>query len=75
MEEFVLGLEASPYSRRVVARLPEMVRRLAAYTRHGFDRDAAVLRCYLPVAAGHNLIMGAELALAEGQGGQLEQRG
>ncbi|MEX2091458.1 MAG: hypothetical protein WD971_02215 [Pirellulales bacterium] len=69
VEEFVLGLEASPYGRRVVARLPEMVRRLAAYTRHGFDRDCAVLRCYLPAVAGHNLLMGAELALAEGERG------
>ncbi len=68
VENYVLGLDSSPYSRRVVARLPEMVRRLAAYTRHGYDKDAAVLRCYLPAAAGHNLLMGAELALAEGQG-------
>ena len=68
VENFVLGLDASPYSRRVVARLPEMVRRLAAYTRHGFDKDCAVLRWYLPSVAGHNLLMGAELALAEGQG-------
>ena len=45
-----------------------MVRRLAAYTRHGYDRDAAILRCYLPVSAGHNLLMASELALAEGQG-------
>ena len=68
VEGFVLGLDASPYGRRVVARLPEMVRKLAAYTRHGFDKDAAVLRCYLPVVAGHNLLLGAELALAEGEG-------
>lgn len=75
VEDFVLGLDASPYSRRVVARLPEMVRRLAGYTRHGFDRDAAVLRCYLPAVAGHNLLMGAELALAEGQGRGAQQPG
>lgn len=68
VEDFVLGLQSSPYGRRLIVRLPEMSRRLAAYTRHGFDRDAAVLRCYLPVAAGHNLIMAGELALAEGQG-------
>jgi len=65
VEESMLTLSPSIYSRRVVVHLPEMVRRLASYTRHGFDRDAAVLRCYLPVTAGHNLIMGAELALAE----------
>ena len=69
VEDFTLSLDASPYGRRVVARLPEMTRKLAAYTRHGFDRDSAVLRCYLPAVAGHNLLMGAELALAEGQGG------
>jgi hypothetical protein len=74
VEDSVLALDASPYSRRVVARLPEMVRRLAAYTRHGFDKDAAVLRCYLPAVAGHNLLMGAELALAEEQGGITETR-
>jgi hypothetical protein len=67
IEEFVLKLQSTPYSRRVVARLPEMVRRLAAYTRHGYDKNSAILRCYLPVAAGHNLIMATELALAEGQ--------
>jgi hypothetical protein len=68
VEEFVLGLQTSLHSRRVVSRLPEMVRKLATYTRHGFDGDAAILRCYLPVAAGHNLLMATELALAEGQG-------
>lgn len=68
VERTTLRLQTSPYGRRVVARLPEMVRRLAAYTRHGYDRDVAILRCYLPVIAGHNLLMAAELALAEGQG-------
>jgi hypothetical protein len=65
VEDYVLSLTPQPYGRRVVARLPEMVRKLAAYTRHGFDRDHAVLRAYLPAAAGHNLLMGTELTLAE----------
>lgn len=68
VERAVLDLDPSPYGRRVVARLPEMMRRLAAYTRSGHDRNVAILRCYLPRAAGHNLLMAAELALAEGQG-------
>ncbi len=68
VESVVLGLDVSSYGRRVVARFPEMVRKLAAYTRHGFDKNCAVLRCYLPAVAGHNLLMGAELALAESQG-------
>ena len=48
---------------------PTMVRKLSAYTRSGFEPDHAVLRCYLPVVAGHNLLMAAELTLAEPPGG------
>ncbi|MEX2318114.1 MAG: hypothetical protein WD669_13230 [Pirellulales bacterium] len=65
VESYVVALDASPHSRRVVARLPAMCRKLATYTRSGFDRDLVVLRCYLPAIAGHNLLMAAELALAE----------
>lgn len=68
VEKSMVALDASPYSRRLVARFPEMVRRVAAYTRHGYDRDCAILRCYLPITAGHNLLMASELALAEAQG-------
>ena len=46
-----------------------MVRTLATYTRHRADRNHVILRCYLPAAAGQNLLMGAELTLAESQGG------
>jgi hypothetical protein len=65
LEEYVVDLNPNPYGRRVVARFPDMVRKLAAYTRRGFEADHAVLRCYLPAIAGHNLLMGAELTLAE----------
>jgi hypothetical protein len=65
IETYSVALDASPHGRRVVARFPAMVRKLATYTRGGFDRDHVLLRCYLPAVAGHNLLMGAELALAE----------
>jgi hypothetical protein len=65
LEDYVVRLNPQPYGRRVIARFPAMVRKLAAYTRSGFESDCAVLRCYLPAVAGHNLIMGAELTLAE----------
>ena len=52
-----------------------MVRKLSAYTRSGFEPDHAVLRCYLPVVAGHNLLMAAELTLAEPPGGGDASRG
>lgn len=68
LEAYCGGLAAAPYSRSVVARFPAMVRKLAAYTRSGFESDHAVLRCYLPAVAGHNLLLGAELTLAESLG-------
>src|SRR4051794_17895891 len=69
LEKFVATLNVEAYDRLLVTRLPAMLRKLNAYTRTGADRDHAVLRCYLPLAAGHNLLMGTELALAESQAG------
>jgi hypothetical protein len=68
IETYILELDASPHARRVVARLPAMTRALARYTRSGFGRDHVLVRSYLPAIAGHNLLMGAELVLAEGAG-------
>lgn len=65
LEDHALGLNAAPYGRRVVVRFPAMVRKLVTYTRSGFESDQAVLRCFLPAVAGHNLLLGAELTLAE----------
>lgn len=42
-----------------------MVRKLATCTRHDSDKDCAVLRCYLPAIAAHNLLLGTELTLAQ----------
>jgi hypothetical protein len=63
-EDAVLGLTASDYGRRVVARLPAMLRLLARYTRSQFERTHAVMRCYLPKSAGHSLLMAGELMTA-----------
>ncbi len=68
LEEYVVNLDAQSYGRLVIARFPEMLRKLAIYTRHSFESDHAVLRCYLPVVAGHNLLLAAELMLAETPG-------
>src|SRR5207344_3032998 len=62
------GLNPQPYGREIVTRFPAMLAKLAAYTRSGFEPDHAVLRCYLPIIAGHNLLMAAELTLAETPG-------
>lgn len=63
------SLAPSEHARQVVARFPAMMARLAEYSRRGSDRDVALLRAYLPAIAGHNLLMGAELTLAESLGG------
>jgi hypothetical protein len=65
LEAYVIGLNPHVYGRQVIARFPAMVRKLANYTRRGFDAKHVVLRCYLPAVAGHNLLTAAELTLAE----------
>jgi hypothetical protein len=72
LEEYVASLNPQPYDKEVVARFPKMIGKLAVYTRSGFDKEHTVLRCYLPAVAGHNLLMAAELTLAEVPGGQLQ---
>jgi hypothetical protein len=66
---FISTLAPSDYSRAIVTRFPEMLRTLASYTRHRVGRAFVVFRSYLPAAAGQNLLLGAELTLAEATGG------
>jgi hypothetical protein len=72
LQAYISSLNAQPYGREIVSRFPTMVRKLSAYTRGGFEPDHAVLRCYLPVIAGHNLLMAAELTLAEPPSGAVQ---
>jgi len=58
------GLTLEPYGRQVLARLPAMLRQLKIYTRRGSEQGHAVLRGYLPVRAGHNLLLAGNLLLA-----------
>ena len=57
--------DPQPYSKQLLQRYPDMIRQLDAFTRAGAPNNEAVLRCYLPARAAHNLLMGSELALAE----------
>lgn len=67
-EAYLAGLNLQPYGRQVLLRFPQMLRVMAEFTRTSVEGDQIVMRCYLPVAAAHNLLTGAELALAEGMG-------
>jgi hypothetical protein len=59
----------SQYGKLILVRFPQMIRTLFDFTRAGEDHRQAVLRAYLPSNAGHNLVMGTELALFEQPGG------
>lgn len=64
VEDLVLAETWLPYGRKVVARFPSMLRVLSRYTRVAEEDGMAVLRCYLPAVAAHNLLTAAELMLA-----------
>jgi hypothetical protein len=65
VEEIVLASPWHPYGRKVLARLPGMLRALARYSRGGEEDRQALVRCYLPPMAGHNLLMAGELLLTQ----------
>ena len=59
------ALNLHPYDRKLLRRFPEWMRTVGDYTRNGVEDGQAVLRCYLPSIAAHNVLMASELALAE----------
>ncbi len=64
-EAYLSTLDPAPYGRAVLLRFPRMLEQLQRFTRAAAEHHQAVLRCYLPAVAGHNLLLGTELALAE----------
>ena len=68
MDDLVLDTEITRHSKKLLNRFPQMLRELAAYLRVDTAADEAVLRCYLPAVAAHNLARSAELALHESTG-------
>jgi hypothetical protein len=68
VERLTAGLKPQPYGSLVLVRFPQMAKAVERYSRVGHEQDQAVLRCYLPAVAAHNLALAAELALAESTG-------
>ena len=68
VETYCTNLNPHPYGRKLVLRLPAMIRILAANTRSGAEGKGVVLNGYLPQHAGHNLVLAAELALEQSPG-------
>ncbi|MEM6798388.1 MAG: hypothetical protein AAF589_02645 [Planctomycetota bacterium] len=65
----LFDLSPAQHGRRVVANLPAMTRLMAQYARWGVEDRQAVLNGYLPPAAGHNLLLAADLVLAQQSAG------
>ena len=65
LEDVILSAAWDPYGRKVLARFPSMLRKLAGYTRAAEENKMAVLRTYLPTVAGHNLLMAGELLMTQ----------
>jgi serine/threonine protein kinase len=67
-EDAVASANLHEYGRKLVMRLPTMIRALAANARSGPEGRAAVLNAYLPHHAAHNLVLASELALEQPAG-------
>jgi len=65
MEDALHAEPAHPFGRKILGRFPNMLRKLSNYTRSADVEGITVLRCYLPLSAGHNLLMAAELVLQD----------
>lgn len=68
VEDWTAGLDGARYGRKLINRLPVMVKFLAAHARAGAEGTRVVLNAYLPRHAGHNLALATELALAQANG-------
>jgi|694.fasta_scaffold68212_2 serine/threonine protein kinase len=68
VEAYCEALDPHPYGRKVVRRLPGMVRILAANLRTAVEGKGVVVNCHLPRQAGHNLALASELAVEQSPG-------
>jgi hypothetical protein len=68
VERIVAAESWQPYGRSVLGRFPDMLRTTAAYSRAAEEDNQAVVNCYLPSAAAHNLLMASELILTQSRG-------
>jgi serine/threonine protein kinase len=68
VEDYCAAINPHPYGRKLVMRLPAMIRVVAANARCGAEGKGVVLNTYLPRHAGHNLVLASELALEQTPG-------
>jgi hypothetical protein len=69
VEDVCVQMPPGTYGRRLVLRLPAMLRVLVANLRAGAEGRGVVANTRLPAAAAHNIALAAELALGRFRGG------
>ena len=67
-ENTIVATSLHEYGRKLVMRLPAMIRALASNARGGPEGKGVVLNAYLPKHAGHNLVLASELVLEQAPG-------
>ena len=70
VEDFCAAINPHPYGKKLVMRLPAMIRVVSANARCGAEGHGVVLNAYLPRHAGHNLVLASELALEQTPGAE-----
>lgn len=69
VEDYVLRLQTREWGRKILLKLPGMVKFAARNVRAASGEKQLVLRGYMPALAAHNLLLGANLCLLEAGGG------
>jgi hypothetical protein len=69
LAESLIANPPHAYGKTVEARFPAMLRTMSDYTRVSHENSIAIARCYLPVQAGHNLLLASRLRLSEAEPG------
>lgn len=72
VEDQMIAGNWPPYARKVLARFPAMLRKFSGYTRAAVEDRHVVLRTYLPLVAGHNLLTASELLLTQSPLGSVQ---
>jgi hypothetical protein len=75
VEDYFGTLDVPPYWRKVAARYPLMINYLRENTRVGVEDDVAIVNAVAPGALAHNLVFGAEMALASTAGAVVSDTG
>lgn len=68
LESYIDRIAENPHWSRLRRQFPGMVKFLHSSTRVGAEENQAIVNCYLPAAAAHNLLAASELTLASQPG-------